>query len=360
MKYKKIYTEKNIKTNIETLYGIFHPLGEVKLQGSDIKNDTTDNIFMFGEVDEQRLYKDAVEYGRQLYNLLQDEIKYKLNDPYSVDPYDSLRFYVLTSIKENKIDKCFDICKGFVYDYNLPFDTLYYAVSRRSVGTFHNSLVRIVNYLVITFMFHILISKLSQGYDKYTNIYHTFGITKDFNDEAIFKVIIKNHNNFRYIEHAGIGTYKLILIQNKHKLFPVRYTNNLFTFVHEVITNNLCAFTFYDFDDFNIENKYTVFKRCSGCLKTLSKKTTTSETYKKIPIHRELYCDNCKKKRKREASQIYEDTLREIYDNLKSELPNLSNPELISKIKNLPPKDKVKKKYLEELQLELDKEKVRT
>ena len=361
MKYLNEYTENDIDYNCGVLYGIFHPLGKITLKKERntyyIVNNTTDNIFMYGEIDEYQLYKDVIEYGNKLYSIFCNEIGYKIYDSTSLDPYARVWRPITHFISNDKVEAAFNICKDFIRDYNLPFDTQYYAISRKAIGFFQNDLLQIVNYLLVTFMIHTIFVELSDGFDKYPAIYNALDISSKLTNSDILKIITKIHNSFRYLEHENIGTYKISLIENGDSLIPIRYANNLFTFVHEVITNNICTLSFHSLDSRNTTNNYVVFRKCSGCLKNLSDEADTQEEYKKIPIFKKKYCDECRLRAKKHSSTIYEHSIRELYDKVKAYLLTGSNPKLISEIKSMPPKDKITKAYLKELDTKIAKEK---
>lgn len=361
MKYKKIYSKNNINQNSGTLYGIFHSLGEITLikEGNTyyIKNNTIDSDFMFGEVDEYKLYKDVVEYGKKLYLLFKKDIGMKIYNSNDFDPYTRLWRPITIINSKHKIESSFNICKDFVEEYNLPLDTGFFAISRKAPCTYKNDFLKIINYLLITFMIHTIFIELSAGYNKYPEIYQALDIAPGLTNKEILNIIVKCHNSFRYIENENIGTYKLYIFEKRKNLIPIRYTNNLFTYVYEAITNNLCTLTFHHFDSYELENQYIVYRKCSGCLNNLSGKVTTQEQYKHIPIYKEIYCEECKLKSKRNSSTTYEQTLREKYNEIKNKRNDISSPELILEIDSMPPKDKITKRYLKELEEKIEKEK---
>lgn len=363
MKYIEEYTEYDIDYNCGVLYGIFHPLGDITIKRERgtyyIANNTKDNTFMFGEIDEYKLYKDVVGYGNKLYSIFSNEIGVKLYDSTTRDPYESISIPITYFSSDDKLKAAFNICKDFVKDYNLPFDTQYYAFPRRAIGYFQNSMLRIVNYLLISFMVHTVFVELSDGYEKYPNIYKALDISNNLNNNDVLKIITKIHNSFRYLERENIGAYKVTMIENGNIIIPIRYANNLFTFVHEVITYNICTLSFHSLDTSNSINKYVVFRKCSVCLKNLSDDVDTQLEYKRIPIFKKKYCAECKIKAKRHSSTVYEHSIRRKYDEIKSNRSHISNVKLISKIDSMPPKDKITKAYLNELEAEIAKEKGR-
>lgn len=363
MEYKNIYKQNYIYYDSGLLYGTFHPLGNIILEKEDnhynIVNDTNDDTILYGEIDEYKLYKDVINYGRELYLLFKNSITHKIYCTTDLDPYTRVWRPITIFNSDSDIKKSFEICKRFVEKYNLPFDTLYYAVPRKGKQHKKISLLKLVNYLIVSFMIHTIFAELSDGYSKYPDIYKAFDIEPNLNNKEILKIIIKCHNSFKYLKNENIGNYIVDMIEENNSFIPIRYTNNLFTFVHEVITNNICTLSFYSSEKLEEINQYIVFRKCSICLSTINDEKETQIDNKKVPINRKIYCDECKQKAKKRISNKYEKSIRDLYDKIKSERQSVTNLDIISEIDNMPPKDKVTKTYLKTLLSKIEIEKNR-
>ena len=111
-----------------------------------------------------------------------------------------------------------------------------------------------------------------------------------------------------------------------------------------------------ELDENSSLHTYVAFRKCSGCSKNIVDLDMDRQNFLAAPKPKTKYCDDCKRKRKREVSKDYEHSIRILYDELKNNV-NICNPKLANEIRNLKPKDKETKSNLQRLYDEYQKEK---
>lgn len=364
LKYKNIYNKDDISQSAGVLFG---PCG-ISTQYELIKtnnliycirsvNDHSQELSYF-DVDENQLYADILEYGKKLYEILKEELIQidilKLNSKKPLE-------IIYSNSIDNHITEIEPICINFIKDYGFPISTDELIYNFDFYMYLNNNcynivpIIEIVRYILVIFMLHQSLIYLSDIKDKYPQIYNCLFIKVEATNIEILNVLanyVNSSNNFLNV----ISKYKTkILISNNNNLIPIRHTTNLFTFAFETFANCLCALSFKEWET-NDTYSYITFRKCQKCLKNIFDEPNVSTTDNNIPFNRFYICEDCKKHAKKIASRKYEHSLRETYDRIKAMLPSIENPELISAIKSMKPKDEISKKELKELETKITKE----
>lgn len=364
MKHKNIYNKNDISYSAGVLFG---PIG-ISNQYELIKtnnsiycirsvNDEPQELSYF-EVDENKLYTDILKYGNELYQILKDELI-----PVDISKVSSRN--KINIIYENSIDKYIDkiepICFSFLNNYGFPvavdelistFD-FYMYLNKNCYNII--PVIDVIRYILVIYMLHQSIIHLSDIKVKYPEIHNCF--FKNIKDSNLDMLeALSKYANSRNLFMNNSSKYLVkVLTNDSDNLIPIRYTTNLFTFAFETFVNCMCTLSFKEWEA-NDTYSYISFRKCQKCLKNIYDEPNVSTTSNHIPLNKFYICDDCKRDAKIIASRKYEHSVRELYDKVKAYLLTGSNPELISEIKSMPPKDKITKAYLKELEAKIAKE----
>ena len=365
MKYRNIYNRCDFSPSAGLLFG---PVG-ISKQYELIKtkksvycirsiNDDNQELSYF-DVDENQLYTDIIYYGSKLYDILKDDLlSVDISKLSSRKPSDI--------IYDNGIAKHIDliepICIDFIDNYGFPLSTddeqviqhgLFYYLNKNCYNIV--SVVSIVRYILIIFMLHQSLIHLNNIKNVYPQIYSCLFNNPEITNSNMLNSLSIYANSYNNFLNQTSKYVIRIITRDDNTLVPIRYTTNLFTFAFEVFINCLCTLSYKAWENDDTYS-YISFRKCQKCLKNIFDEPNVSTTNNKIPLNRFYICDDCKKDAKRIASRKYEHSLREMYDDIKSMLPSITNPELIATINSMKPKDIITKKELKELKDKILKE----
>ncbi len=357
MKCRNIYTGNNIPLSSGVLFG---PIA-LSNQYETIKiNNYLDCIrslndeqqeLSYLDINENKLYSDVLRYGNDLYEILKDNLL-----PINIQKLSSREYNGIISSNDinEHLNTIYPICLKFIENYGFPFsidDTeilnndIFYHLNKMCYNIV--PIISIVRYILVIYMLHQVLYSLDDIKETHPQIYNCLFEDYENTNLDMLETLVKYISSYNNFLNNG-STYKIKIIENDSgNLTPIRYTTNLFTFAFEAFTNCLCTLSFKECEADNTYS-YTSFRKCQKCFKNIIDEPNVDTIDERIPLNKSYICDDCKKESKRESSRLYERTLRELYDKLKSNIDNCS-PKLANEIKHLKPKDKETKKHLKEL-----------
>ena len=357
MKYIDIYNDEYVPNDVKTLFGTFNEFGNFKIEYDNagyykIVNKTSDSKKYYGEVDEFKLYNDIIKYGGKIYKIVKNNLltlKLKID---RINPPLIGIHMISSNLPDDVYNKLNVICLNFVNDYNIPINNFHPILEAVSKFNLQISTLDIANEILFIYMIHVLNINKSLGFNKFHNLYTSINLSKECTDQDVSELIMNFIDNaYRLLNELGKYNLKLLYVDGKY--IPIRYVTNLFTLAHEVLIANIASNSFYEYNDET--HTYTLFSRCTRCLKNIYYEVEKPILDLNRAKTRKRYCNDCKMEIKRMNDRKYEHSIRVIYDYLKSNISNISDSMLKKEIENLEPKDKVKKSYLKELELKLNK-----
>ena len=363
MEFKELYTKNNIDYGCGRLYGPFLYPSDYTFSSNKkgmkviipIRDEDYIHESFYAEIDEYTFFYDVIYYGNLLYNELKSYITpLKKSYRYPSTFEDSVPSVVSSDAINNCFDKIENICREFINKYTLGFHPERYFPVNYHLNQGY-PIFPLVNHILFIFMLHKVFEKLSEGYNSYCEIYNALCIDSTASDIEILDTLI-DYVNIYSMPFYNISSFHSEIIIIDNNIIPITKTDNLFAFAFEVLQNNISTRSFYSFDENSSLHTYVAFRKCSGCSKNIVDLDMDRQNFLAAPKPKTKYCDDCKRKRKREVSKDYEHSIRILYDELKNNV-NICNPKLANEIRNLKPKDKETKSNLQRLYDEYQKEK---
>lgn len=354
MECKELYTKNNIDYGCGKLYGPFPLIKDYSFSTNKkgmktiipIKDNNYIDLF-YAEMDEYSFFYDVIHYGQLLYEVFKDNINHLPRTWVIPQSFEKSYINIISEqILINNFSKIESICFEFLKKYTpgVVFQR-YFPIEYKATQGIPLSFM--INHILLIFMLHTIFANLSTGFNQYTEIYNAFSINENDTDSEVLDKIIE-YINIYSLPYYHIMSFNFEILRIDNNIIPITITPNIFTFAFEVLQNNVAARSFYSFDEYNDVHSYIGFRKCSRCLKNMADLDMERQTQLVMPVYKRVYCDECRKELKRIASNKYEHSIREIYDELKKNV-NKCNPNLANEIRNLKPKDKETKSHLMKL-----------
>lgn len=357
VEFKELYTKNNIEYSCRKLYGPFPLINDYKFSTNKkgmkviipIRDNNYKDIF-YAEIDEYNFFYDVIRYGSLLYDILKADITPLKKSWMIPNSFENSTIQIVSEITISKhFNELKEIITDFISKYTYCFVPQRYFPVKYKINQ-GIPLFPIINHILFIFMIHTAFDKLSTGFDSYKELYNSMSIKTTNSNLEIMDILI-DYLNIYSLPFYHISSFNLELLRIDNNVIPITVTPNLFSFAFEVLQNNITTRSFYSFNEYYESHQYIGFRKCVRCQKNIVDTEMDRERFLSTPRYKKVYCDDCKHEVRKITSNKYEHSIRILYDELKNNVDKC-NPNLATEIRNLKPKDKVKKSYLQRLYAE--------